>query len=135
MKIKEIRTRIVQWRGKTVALPPHFCTNPMDLLATSRTSEPMSTFTFHGWLIVEVFADNGLVGIGNAALAPHMTKLVIDLYLKPFLLGADPWDIEFLWQQMYRRTIAFGRKGIGMVAISAVDIALWDLLGKSAGQP
>ncbi|HEU4451792.1 MAG TPA: enolase C-terminal domain-like protein, partial [Longimicrobium sp.] len=42
---------------------------------------------------------------------------------------------EFLWQHMYRRTMAFGRKGIGMVAISAVDIALWDLLGKSAKQP
>ena len=77
----------------------------------------------------------GLVGIGNAALAPQVTKQVIDLYLKPLLIGQDPWDIEFLWQHMYRKTMAFGRKGIGMVAISAVDIALWDLLGKSAKQP
>jgi L-alanine-DL-glutamate epimerase-like enolase superfamily enzyme len=95
----------------------------------------METFTFHGWLICEIFADNGLVGIGNAALSPQVTKQVIDLYLKPLLVGADPWDIELLWQQMYRRTMAFGRKGIAMVAISAVDIALWDLLGKSAKQP
>jgi L-alanine-DL-glutamate epimerase-like enolase superfamily enzyme len=86
-------------------------------------------------LICEIFADNGLVGIGNAALSPQVTKQVIDLYLKPLLVGADPWDIELLWQQMYRRTMAFGRKGIAMVAISAVDIALWDLLGKSAKQP
>ncbi|MGB6746018.1 MAG: L-rhamnonate dehydratase, partial [Terracidiphilus sp.] len=75
------------------------------------------------------------VGIGNAALSPLVTKACIDTYLKPILIGADPWDIEFLWQQMYRRTMAFGRKGIGMTAISAVDIALWDLLGKSAKQP
>lgn len=95
----------------------------------------MSTFTFHGWLIVEVFTDDGLVGIGNAALAPPVTKQVIDLYLKPLLIGANPWDIEFLWQHMYRKTMAFGRKGIGMAAISAVDIALWDILGKSAKQP
>ena len=95
----------------------------------------MGTFTFHGWLICEVFTDNGLVGIGNAALSPLVTKQVIDLYLTPLLIGADPWDIEFLWQHMYRKTMAFGRKGIGMVAISAVDIALWDLMGKSAKQP
>src|ERR1700678_1288015 len=133
MKIKEIRTRVVQWRGKTNPLPPHFCTNPMDLLMLPESS--MSTFTFHGWLIVEVFTDDGLVGIGNAALSPLVTKQVIDHYLKPLLIGADPWDIEFLWQLMYRKTMAFGRKGIAMVAISALDIALWDLLGRSAKQP
>jgi L-alanine-DL-glutamate epimerase-like enolase superfamily enzyme len=133
MKIKEIRTRTVQWRGKTVPLPPHFCTNPMDLLSLPEAS--MQTFTFHGWLIVEIFTDNGLVGIGNAALSPQVTKQVIDLYLKPLLIGMDPWDTEFLWQLMYRKTMAFGRKGIGMTAISAIDIALWDLLGKDAKQP
>src|SRR5712671_6809872 len=133
MKIRDIRTRVVRWRGKTVPLPPHFCTNPMDLLELPEAS--MSTFTFHGWLVVEIFTDNGLVGIGNAALSPQVTKQVIDLYLKPLLVGADPWDIELLWQQMYRKTMAFGRKGVAMVAISAVDIALWDLLGKSAKQP
>jgi L-rhamnonate dehydratase len=124
---------VVEWRGKTVPLPPHFCTNPMDLLALPQAS--MGTFTFHGWLVVEVFTNEGHVGIGNAALAPRVSKQVIDLYLKPILIGADPWDIEFLWQHMYRKTMAFGRKGIGMAAISAVDIALWDILGKSAKQP
>jgi L-rhamnonate dehydratase len=133
LKITEIRTRVAQWRGRTVPLPPHFCTNPMDLLELPQAS--MSTFTFHGWLVVEVFTDDGHVGIGNAALAPQVTKQVIDLHLKPLLIGADPWDTEFLWQHMYRKTMAFGRKGIGMVAISAVDIALWDILGKSAKQP
>ena len=133
MKIKEIRTRVMRWRGKTVPLPPHFCTNPMDLLSLPEAT--MQTFAFHGWLVVEVFTDDGVVGIGNAALAPQVTKQVIDLHLKPLLIGKDPWDIEFLWQLMYRKTMAFGRRGIGMVAISAVDIALWDILGKSVKQP
>src|ERR1700722_14929524 len=133
MKIQKIRTRAIEWRGKTVPLPPNFCTNPMDALAGSQAS--MGTFTFHGWVIVEIFTDAGLVGVGNAALSPQITKQVIDLYLKPLLIGQDPWETEFLWQLMYRKTMAFGRKGIGMVAISAVDIALWDLLGKSAKQP
>jgi L-rhamnonate dehydratase len=133
MKITDIRARVVQWRGQTAPLPPHFCTNPMDLLSLSPAT--MGAFTFHGWLVVEIFTDAGLVGIGNAALSPLVTKQVIDLHLKPLLVGADPLDIEFLWQHMYRKTMAFGRKGIGMVAISAVDIALWDLLGKVAKLP
>jgi L-rhamnonate dehydratase len=133
MKITEVRTRAVQWEGETTPLPPHFCTNPMDLVMFREAS--MGNFAFHGWLLVEIFTDSGLVGLGNAALSPLVTKACIDIYLKPLLLGADPWDIEYLWQQMYRRTMAFGRKGIGMTAISAVDIALWDLLGKSAKQP
>ena len=133
MKITEVRTRVVQWEGKTTQLPPHFCTNPMDLVMFREAS--MGNFAFHGWVLVEIFTDAGLVGLGNAALSPLLTKACIDTYLKPILLGADPWDTEYLWQQMYRRTIAFGRKGVAMTAISAVDIALWDLLGKSAKQP
>ena len=133
MKITEVRTRVVQWEGKTVALPPHFCTNPMDLVTFREAS--MGNFAFHGWVLVEIFTDSGLVGLGNAALAPPVTKTLIDTYLRPILVGADPWDTEYLWQQMYRRTMAFGRKGVAMTAISAVDIALWDILGKDAKQP
>jgi L-rhamnonate dehydratase len=133
MKITEIRTRVVQWEGETVSLPPHFCTNPMDLLNFGKTS--MGNFAFHGWVLVEIFTDNGLVGLGNAALSPIVTKSLIDTYLTPLLIGADPWDIEYLWQQMYRRTMAFGRKGVALTAISAIDIGLWDLLGKDAKQP
>jgi L-alanine-DL-glutamate epimerase-like enolase superfamily enzyme len=133
MKITEVRTRVVEWRGRTVPPQPHFCTNPVDLL--DLPIDAMGPFRFHSWLIVEVGTDAGLVGIGNAALAPRVTKQVIDTYLKPILLGQNPFDSEYLWQHMYRRTMAFGRKGIGMVAISAVDIALWDLLGKATNLP
>ena len=136
MKITEVRTRVVQWEGETVPFPPHFCTNPMDLVAFREAS--MGNFAFHGWVLVEIFTDSGHVGLGNAALSPMVTKSLIDTYLKPLLIGADPWDTEFLWQQMYRRTMAFGRKGVAMTAISAVDIALWDLLGQereTAGIP
>jgi L-alanine-DL-glutamate epimerase-like enolase superfamily enzyme len=107
----------------------------MDLVSPMLTRATMGTFTFHGWLVVEVMTDEGIVGIGNAALSPQVTKQLIDAYLKPLLIGADPWDTEFLWQHMYRKTMAFGRKGVALVAISAIDIALWDILGKSAKQP
>src|SRR3954454_3142106 len=133
MKITEIRTRVVEWRGKTVPPQPHFCTNPIDIL--DLPADSMGSFRFHGWLIVEVFTSAGIVGIGNAALSPRITKQLIDLYLKPLLIGKDPFDYEYLWQHMYRQTMAFGRKGVAMVAISAVDIAIWDVMGKAAKQP
>ncbi|MHA1158802.1 MAG: L-rhamnonate dehydratase, partial [Alphaproteobacteria bacterium] len=68
-------------------------------------------------------------------MAPHATKATIDTYLKPLLIGTDPLDSEYLWQSMYRRTLPFGRKGIGMTAISAIDLAIWDAKGKILGQP
>jgi L-alanine-DL-glutamate epimerase-like enolase superfamily enzyme len=105
----------------------------MDLVAFRQAS--MGNFAFHNWLLVELFTDGGLVGLGNAALSPLVTKQLIDTYLTPLLIGADPWDVELLWQQMYRRTLAFGRKGVALTAISAVDIAIWDLMGKDAKQP
>src|SRR2546430_1643301 len=133
MRITNVRTRVVEWRGKTVPPQLHFCTNPMDLLELPLDS--MGAFRFYNWLIVEIESDAGLIGIGNAGLAPRSTKQVIDSYLKPVLIGSNPFDLEYLWQYMYRKTMAFGRKGIGMVAISAVDIAIWDLLGKALKQP
>ena len=72
MKITEIRTRVIQWAGETTPLPPHFCTNPMDLVAFRHAS--MGNFAFHGWLLVEIFSDHGLIGLGNAALSPGVTK-------------------------------------------------------------
>jgi len=133
MKITEVRTRVAEWRGETVPPQPHTCTNPVDLL--DLPSDALRSFRFHSWLLVEIMTDSGQVGIGEAALAPRVTKQVIDLYLKPILIGQNPFDSEYLWQHMYRSTLAFGRKGIGMVAISAVDIGIWDLLGKIQNQP
>ena len=95
----------------------------------------MGSFRFHEWLICEVETDNGIIGIGNAALAPQVTKKIIDTYLKPLVIGEDPFDYAYLWEKMYRRTHAWGRRGVGMVAISAIDIALWDIMGKITKKP
>jgi L-rhamnonate dehydratase len=133
MKIKSVRARVYEWKGKTVPPQGNFCSNAMDLLYSK--SETMSTFRFHSWTVVEIETDDGIVGLGNAALAPQIAKSIIDEYLTPLVLGQDPWDYEYLSQRMYRGTHAWGRKGITMAAISAVDIAIWDILGKSVGKP
>jgi L-rhamnonate dehydratase len=133
VKITEVRTRVVEWKEATRPPQPHFCTSPMDLL--DLPYDPMGSYRFHSWLIVEVKTNTGLIGIGEAALSPRVAKQVIDLYLVPILVGSNPFDTEYLWQYMYRKTMAFGRKGISMVAISAIDLAIWDLLGKAVKQP
>ena len=132
-KIKEIRTKVYQWNGKTVPPQNNFCTNASDLLFEK--SDAMGSFRFHEWLICEVETDEGTIGIGNAALAPQLVKKTIDTYLAPLVVGEDPFDFSYIWEKMYRRTHAWGRRGLGMVAISAVDIALWDILGKLTNKP
>jgi len=88
-------------------------------------------------IIVEIKTDEGLIGYGEsfAYFTPRAVVSVINDVLKPTLLGADPTNISFLQDQMYRQTHLAGRYGITTSAISGVDIALWDIVGKKAGLP
>ena len=132
-KIKSVRTRVWNWTGPTVPPTGNFCTNASDALRDS--GDAMSSFRFHQWLTCEVETDDGTIGIGNAALAPTVVKKAIDDWYAPMVIGEDPFDYAHVWEMMYRRSHAWGRKGIGMTAISAIDIAIWDLMGKLAGKP
>lgn len=88
-------------------------------------------------VIVRVRTDEGLVGVGEAFAygAPLAVCNVIDEGLKPLLLGQDPARIGYLTTLMHRGTRNYGRRGLGMFAISGVEIALWDLLGKRLNAP
>jgi L-rhamnonate dehydratase len=132
-RITAVRTRVFQWRGDVKPLGKNLCTNAYDLVAPNDPT--FGPFTFHSWLVVEIETSSGIIGIGNAALAPEISKDVIDRYLAHHLLDQNPFDVELLWQRMYRSTMAFGRKGVVMAAISAVDIAIWDVLGKICNVP
>lgn len=133
MKIKSVRTRVFEWKGKVVPPAANFCTNAADVVL--ERGDAMGSFRFHNWLVCEVEAEDGTVGIGNAALAPRVVKTAIDTYYAPLVIGEDPFDNAYIWERMYRRSHAWGRKGIGMTAMSAIDIAIWDLMGKLAGKP
>jgi L-rhamnonate dehydratase len=132
-KIISVRTRVWSWTGETIAPQANFCTNASDALYDR--GDAMESFRFHQWLTCEVETDDGNIGIGNAALAPTLVKAAIDQYFAPMVIGEDPFDYAYLWEKMYRRTHAWGRKGIGMIAISAIDIAIWDLMGKQTNKP
>lgn len=86
-------------------------------------------------LLVEVITDEGIVGIGSVGAAAGHAKYTIDHHLKHILIGENPFDVELLWARMFRETINYGRKGMTLEAISALDIALWDIMGKATGQP
>ncbi len=83
---------------------------------------------------VHIVTDEGLDGLGMST-ASRAVRAVIDYDLKPLLEGADPLNIEGLWQEMFWRVRGIGRKGVAFQAISAVDIALWDLKAKILGLP
>lgn len=85
-------------------------------------------------LVVEVESDNGVVGIGITTGGYPAAWLVMN-HLDRFVVGKDANEIEKIWDQMYRASLYYGRKGVVMNAISAIDLALWDLLGKLREEP
>lgn len=94
-------------------------------------------------LIIRVRTDEGIDGIGEAHSNPQVSKAVLDSPLcsvsasglARLLIGEDPLAINRLWDKMYKHSQTYGRRGAAMHVISGIDIALWDILGKVAGQP
>ncbi|HEY3441324.1 MAG TPA: enolase C-terminal domain-like protein [Paludibaculum sp.] len=81
---------------------------------------------------VEIATDKGVKGYGSGGAAGGV---VVEGHLTKLLLGEDPFDIEKLWDIMWRSTMHYGRMGVTMNAISGVDLALWDLIGNAVGMP
>jgi L-rhamnonate dehydratase len=94
-------------------------------------------------VLVRVRTDCGLEGIGEADSSPEVVKAIVDAPfshniacgLRKILIGENPLETGRIWDKMARRTMYFGRKGAGITAMAAVDMALWDLKGKALGQP
>ncbi|MDX5594327.1 mandelate racemase/muconate lactonizing enzyme family protein [Pseudovibrio sp. SPO723] len=94
-------------------------------------------------LVVRVHTDTGLVGLGEADSSPSVIKSLIEapksnLYctgLRSLLIGENPLEVGRLWQKMYWSSNYVGRRGAGIHAISAIDIALWDIAAKHYGVP
>lgn len=132
MKITAIKSKLYQWKGPVKTSDTIFAT-PLSMLPFQHDSQ--APFRFFSWLVVEIHTDEGHVGYGNAGLCPDVCKLIIDSKLKQLLLGENPMNTEYLFEKMYRSSVAYGRKGAALAAISALDIALWDIKGKHMNQP
>ncbi len=139
MKITDVR--LFQLRG-TMEFPGEFweerLVRPIDVYPEHKTEGP-------AWLekleegkyrmtsvFLEIVTDDGVNGIGGPITPEY--AFIIDTQLKSLLIGADPMAHELLWDKMYRHSV-HGRKGSTMMAISAVDCALWDLKGRALNAP
>jgi galactonate dehydratase len=87
------------------------------------------------WLWVRVHTDAGVIGLGETYAAAATAEAALHESLAPVLLGEDARDINRLWQRMFQAVSYHGWAGAEMRALSAVDLALWDLAGKASGQP
>jgi L-alanine-DL-glutamate epimerase-like enolase superfamily enzyme len=89
-------------------------------------------------LLVQVHTDEGFVGLGEAAAysgtLASMEALILN-DLRQTILGQDPFKVERLWQMMATRAHQRGRRGMLMMAISGIDIALWDIIGQATRTP
>jgi len=120
---------------KIIDVIPHVLISPLE--------EP---FAFsQGWVhqrstvLVEIVTDQGVTGWGESLChglqPPEIAASFIKYCFKPLLLGKDPFDVEVIWEEMYNLSRPYGQSGAAVNAISGVDIAIWDVIGKSVNKP
>ncbi|HZQ73612.1 MAG TPA: mandelate racemase/muconate lactonizing enzyme family protein [Burkholderiales bacterium] len=107
---------------------------------TVPTPKPISTeFPHHKLVVAELATDEGLRGLGYCMVfgggGAEAVLAYLEARLKPLLIGEDPLAVERLWEKMYRGDRGVRRVGIAGMALSALDIGLWDLAGKAAKLP
>jgi L-alanine-DL-glutamate epimerase-like enolase superfamily enzyme len=95
-------------------------------------------------LIIRIYTDEGIVGLGEVDSSPYLVKAVIDGVrsshliannIRDLLIGQDPFNVISIWDQLYLGTMYYGRRGVVIHAMSGIDIALWDIIGKALNRP
>jgi L-rhamnonate dehydratase len=111
--------------------------------------EPLERIAQDSWdgsqdtAIIRVSTDQGLTGIGEVDSAPEVVRAIVESPpsmrtmwgLRDLCIGEDPREIARLWNRLWRGSSYYGRSGVALHAISGVEIACWDILGKSVGLP
>jgi L-rhamnonate dehydratase len=142
-----VTTRIAQVRAYTTRgggadyhdqdaghwIDDHIAT-PMSGYPDYRQSRQSFGINVLGTLVVEIEADDGTVGFA-VTTGGEIGAFIVERHLARFIEGSPVTDIERMWDQMYRSTVFYGRRGIVLNAISGVDLALYDLLGKVRQEP
>lgn len=139
-KIREVRAYVARGGGGDYHdqseghwIDDHIAT-PMAKYPAYRNSRQSFGLNVLGTLVVEIEADNGIIGFA-VTTGGEPAAWIVERHLARFVEGANVADIEVIWEQMYLSTLFYGRKGLVINAISCVDLALWDLLGKLRQEP
>jgi len=103
--------------------------------AVWRQQSPHSRQALPNNLWLRIYSDDGLVGLGETYYLPRAVSAVVHDLLAPLLIGRDAFDIENHWNNLFSLVNFCGYAGAEMRAISAIDVALWDLVGQHTGQP
>ncbi len=119
MRIREVRTWVLRHE-----LPE------IDVFGSSK-----GWHTVRQALVVEILTEDGLTGFGEAYGPPAVNRTLIDEMYAPRLVGKNALEHAVIWEDLYSTFRDYGRKGWPVAAISAIDIALWDLKGKALRQP
>jgi len=90
--------------------------------------------TAMAYMFLDVLTDEGITGV-SITYGGSIAKVLIEDMLKPVVVGEDPLNSERIWEKMYWASLQYGRRGAAMLAISTVDIAVWDLKGKILNLP
>lgn len=138
--IREVRAFVARGGGAdyhdysgTHWIDDHVAT-PMSVYPEYRQSRRSFGLNVLGTVVVEIEADDGTVGFAITT-GGEIAAFIVEKHLARFLEGAPITDIERIWDQMYRSTLFYGRRGVVLNAISGVDLALYDLLGKVRQEP
>jgi L-rhamnonate dehydratase len=107
---------------------------PMSRYPEYRQSRRSFGIDVLGTLVVEVEASDGTVGFAITT-GGEIGAYIVEKHFARFIEGRCVTDIELIWDQLYNSSLYYGRKGVVVNAISGVDLALWDLLGKVRGEP
>ena len=138
--IRQVRAFVVRGGGADYPdqgeghwIDDHIAT-PMSRYPEYRQSRQSFGINVLGTLVVEIEAADGTVGFA-VTTGGEPAAYIVEKHLSRFLVGRAPNEIEKIWDQMYFSTQYYGRKGLVVNALSGVDLALWDLLGKLRGEP
>ena len=139
-RIKHVRAFVVRGGGADYHdqgdghwIDDHIAT-PMSRYPEYRQSRQSFGINVLGTLVVELEADDGTIGFA-VTTGGEPAAYIVEKHLARFLEGRNPAEYEKIWDQMYFSTQYYGRKGLVVNAISGVDLALWDLLGKLRQEP